>query len=323
MANSYFGGTAGAFCKMSLGLTGSTLTHMDFIEFKPQIVKMYSDGSVRAMRGSLDRNAIAVAEGPLHVRFRTAFWLTAAKLDILLLSLGFTVSTDTWTLADAIPQSTMIFTPGSLADNTFTGMIPTDVVFYGQKGGQPNAVDIGWIGSDWTQQANGTYTHLTLLEGYPYAFGVTPNTGYAASFALGSPYSNTLGLPQARVSIDYKTVVEFNNSAVATYIQPTDHEVTVSTSAIYEAGTNNLITLPLGAPSSAVPDVTGASFTWNMNNQAGGSNNQSQIVVAKVMPMARFPRIVKHDLARLPLNFLGFASGGTASVVITNIAAGV
>jgi len=325
MTNSYYAGGVGARAKMAIGLTGSTLTTMDFVEFSPGIVKNYADGSTKAMRGTLDHNSISVTEGLLHVRFRTRFWVTAAKMNTLLLSLGFTASGDTWTIGDAIPQSTMVFTPDGSPDNTFAGLMPSDFVMAGQKGSDPNFIDIGWVGSGWTQAANGTYSYPTITEGYPYAFGVTPNTGYAATFTLGSPYSLNLFVPQVRVQMDYKLAVEFNNSTVATSILPTDHVLTVSTSCLYDTadGFTNLVTLPLGIPSSTAPDVTGCSFAWDMKNLYGGSQNQTQVSIANVKPTARFPRIVKNDFNRLPLNFLAFASGSTPSMVITNVSSGV
>jgi hypothetical protein len=327
MANTYYAGGVGARAKMAIGVSGGSFTTMDFVEFTPGIVKNYSDGSVRSMRGSLDHNSICVTEGLLHVRFRTRFWMTAAKLVALLPCLGFSNggSGDTWTIQDAIPQSTMIFTPDGSPDNTFTGIMPSDFVIAGQKGGDPVFVDIGWVGSGWTQQTNGTYNYGSLVDGYPYAFGITANTGYAATLTLGSPYSLTLAMPQVRIQMNYKLAIEYNNSTTSTNILPTDHELTVSTSVLYDtsSGFTSLVTKPLGVPSSVVPDTVGCTFNWNLQNQAGGSSNQTQIAIANVKPMARFPRIVKNDFNRLPVNFLAFATNSTASMIITNVSSGV
>jgi hypothetical protein len=326
MSDSLFCCGIGALSKLAIGKTGSSFNRLDFLDFTPQIIKEYADGSKRAIRGSLDHSSVTVAEGPLHLRFRTKFWLTAAKMDLLLPSLGFTVSGDTWTIQDSIPESTVILTPSGAPDNTFTGCIPSDFVMQGQKGQNPILIDIGWIGSQWTQQTNGTYSYGSLNEGFPYAFAVTPNTGYADTITLGSPYSNTLAVPMFRVQMDFHTLVEHNNSVFATNICPSDHDLSVSTSTIYTTcdGTTNLITLPLGAPSSAVPDVAGCSLTWNLQNQAGGSNNQTQLVIANVKPSVRFPRVVKNEYNRLPINFGGFAvPGGAASMVFTNVSSGV
>lgn len=299
---------------------------MDFLNFRPQIVKVLADGAVKAIRGTLDHQATSVAEGVLHVKFRTSLWLTPEKMAILMLSLGFTAAGTTWTMGDVIPDSTIVLTPGGGPDWTFTGCIPSDFIISGQKGPDPIMIDIGWVGKTMTSLAGGTYTYGTMLEGNPFAFA-TQGTGNANTVTLGAPYSQTIKTPQIKLYMDYHLVVETNNSVTATNICPTDHDMTIGMSAMYSNcdATLALLDLPIGgqSPTTATPlsgDVAGCTLVWNLQRLlADGKNSQFQVSIPNVKPVAQFPRIVKNDYNRLPLNLKCFASGATAMFTALNI----
>lgn len=320
----------GAFSKLAIGKTGSTLTRMDFLNFVPNIVKVLADGSTKAIRGTLDHQATSVAEGVLHVRFKTTFWVTPDKMAILMLSLGFTASGDTWTMGDVIPDSTIVLTPGGAEDFTFTGCIPANFIISGQKGVDPQMIEINWVGKTMTSLAGGTFSYGTMLEGYPFAYA-TQGTGNANTVTLGSPYSTTIKSPQIKLYMDYHLIVEFNNSVTAVAICPSDHDMTIGMSALFSNcdGTMPLLDLPVGgqSPTTATPlsgNVVGSTLVWNMQRLLPDTNNsQCQISLANVKPIAQFPRIVKNDLNRLPLNFRAYASGSTAMCTILNVIDGV
>jgi len=306
----------GALSKLAMGKTNSTLTRMDFIRFVPQVVKTLSDGSVKTIRGTLDHMETSVAQGLLHVRFRTVMYMTAAKMDIILPMLGFTEVANVYTLGDVIPESTLVLAPGSAPEHTFTGLMPSDWIISGQKGADPIMIDIGWVGKTWAQNPSGTYSFGALTEGYTYPFAAQ-GTGQAATITLGAPYSQTLAMPQVKFAVDNKLVVEFNNSITATNICPTDREIVIGTSALYSTcdGNDDLFSIPMGG------NVAGATFSWDLQRTVG-TNNQTTINVANVKPIARMPRIIKNDFNRLPLNFNGYATPSTAALMITNINAG-
>lgn len=317
-----FGGV-GALCKLAIGSSASQ-TRMDFLQFTPQIVKTLADGSTRAIRGTLDHQSTSVAEGLLHIRFRTSMWMTAPKLDVLLPQLGFTAVGNVYTLGDAIPDTTVILGPPGTKEHTFKGCVPTDFVIHGQHGSDPIYIDIGWIGRTWEEDDNGTFfvsqTDPPMQEGYvyPFAAGQAPNNASTLNI-LGQ----ALAFPQFRLSLDYKTLVEFNNSITATNVMPSDHVLNFATSCLYnpadaDSGTGStepLFDIPMSG------DVDGASLTLNFRRAAPfttPANYQTQIVVANAKLIARPPRIVKSDFTRLPINAQGYAVGSTPLLVITN-----
>lgn len=305
----------GAASKLAIGKTGSTATRMDFNEFvATKIVKVLSDGSTKAIRGTLDHMDTNAAEGMLFVEFRTKMWLTAAKMAVLLPCMGFSTASSVYTVGDTMPECSIILGTAGTKEHTFGGCVCSDFVISGQKGSNPIEIDIGWVGMTWSEQSNGTFftsqTTPAMTEGYTYPFAQGTNNVSSLS-ALGQ----TVYFPNFRLKMDYKLVTEFNNSVVATNICPTDHELTFATSALYSTcdGTEPLLDTPLAGTTD------GASITLNFTRTlAGPVTHQTQFVIANAKAIARPPSIRKNDFNRLPLNFRGYAHSTTASLVVTN-----
>ena len=326
--------------------TCANVTRMDLLDFQPNIVKVLSDGSVKAIRGTLDHQQLSVAQGILHVRFRTKMYLTATKMNTLLPLLGFNTSTSSpvagtayvWTLGDPLPAqgtnvcnpATIIMAPPGANEDIYYNCYPSDWVIEGQKGADPITIDIGWVGQQWYQQTGATFftsaTTPPLVEGYTYPFATT-GTGNSAAVTIGSGLAGsgsvTLEMPMVRLSCDYKLAVEFLNSLTATNIVPTDHELKIGTSALYPIvdATTNATYLWNGVNGPMTGDVSGASFAWNLERatvSGGASFDQTQFSVANIKSIARSFVFKKHDLVRLPLQFEGYASGSTALLQITN-----
>lgn len=304
----------GAMSKLAIGLASGTQTRMDFIHFTPNITKTLSDGSGNTIRGTLDHSGNSVAQGMLHVKFRTSFYMTAAKMDVLLPCLGFTESTDVWTLGNVLPLSTVVVGPSGAPEDTYSGCVPTDFVIMGRKGQDPVVIDIGWIGKTWASAAAGTFftsqSSPAMTEGYAYPFAAT-GSGNASSLNI---LGQSLAFPQFRLSMDYKILEEFNNSVTATNLCPSDHVLKFATSALYSTcdGNTDLWTEPMGG------DITGASLTMNFQRLVGAANHQTQVVVANAKLIARAPEIKKNDYNRLPVNAVGYATDAAALLVITN-----
>lgn len=307
--------------------TGTTPVRMDFLTFEPNIIKTLADGSVKAIRGSLDHQQATVAEGMLSVKFRTKFWLTAAKMDVILLSLGFSQSTNTFTVSDSIPQTTFVVGPAGGNEFTFPGCIPSDWNVSGQKGQDPILLDVGWIGTSMAQASAGTFfvsqTSPAMTEGYPYAWA-TAGSGMANTVTLGSPFSETLLMPQIKLSVNNHLITESNNNIFVTNICPADREITVQGSVLYQScspSTLSLLTTPLGTwngSSGTAADVSGCSFDWVLQRLAASNNNSTEFAIANVKLIARAPSIRKNEFNRLPIFMKGFATDAAASLIITN-----
>lgn len=314
---------SGALSKLAIGLSTGTPTRLDFLDFTPNIVKVYSDGSKRSIRGTLDPNQITVAEGQLHVRFRTTFWITPEIMNVLLPCLGFTNggSGDSWTQLDAVTDSTVVVGPAGAPEDTYSGVVPSVVEWYGQKGDQPCAMSVEWVGKTWSQASAGTFfisqTNPAMTIGHPFAFNPATGAGNAATVTLGAPYSETLAVPQIRLKLDYGLVVEFNNSTTATNLCSVQRILTFGTSALYSTcdGTPTLYSGPLGG------DISGATLAWNLQRSIT-TNYQTQFSVANAKPVARSYRLIKNDINRMPLLWQCYATSSTPMLTIFNQVAG-
>lgn len=309
---------SGALSKLALGLSTGTPTRMDFLEFRPQIVKTLADGSVKAIRGTLDHQSTSVAEGLLHVRFRISMWLTSAKFNVLAPMLGFVntsgTGTVTWQLEDVLPDVTVVVGPTGAPEDTYAGCVCTDFVISGQKGANPIMIDMGFVGKTWATAANGTFfvsqSSPAMLEGYTYPFGQGANNVSTLN-VLGQ----ALSMPQFKLSVDNKVIQEFNNSVTATNLCPTDHEIKFGTSALYSTcdGNTALWTVPMAGT------ITGAAITLTMERTVSGTNDHATVfTIGNAKSVAQSYRITKNDFNRLPLQFEGYAVGSTPALVVTN-----
>ena len=320
-----FGGV-GAKTQIAVGPTGGTISKIDFLEFTPQIVKKLADGSTKAIRGSLDHQQTSVAEGLLHLRFRTKMFVTSAVMDILWPQLGVTLTSYTGTLADTLPDTDWIIGAPGVKEETYGKCVPTDWKLFGAHGADPIMIDIGWEGRSYTTQANGTFFGASpaYVEGYTYPFAAGAASGNASTltYTMGG-YSGTVGFPQFVMEMDYGIRAEYNNSITPTNLMPTDHILKFATSVLFNpadsASSTPSTETYLDTPMSG--DVTGASLVLNFQRAApfaSPSNYQTQLTVANMKGIARVPRIVKNDYVRLPMNLVGYATTGTALLTVVN-----
>lgn len=308
----------GALAKLAIGLSAGTPTRMDFISVhSTRYMKILSDGSIKTIRGTLDPSGFAVGEGMLFTQFRTRFWMTAAKMDILLPLLGFTESpTDTFTLGDSISETKVVIGPGGSKEVTYDGCIPSDWYVLGRKGGEPFMIDIGWYGKTRTTADAGTFftsqTVPAMTEGYTYPY---PDGSY--NDTVYTVWSIARAFPMVRLAMDYGTIVEYNNSVTPTTICPTKHDLTFSTSALYSTcdSTTDLLETPMSG------DTTGGNLTINLTRTVSPTTYRTQFAVANAKAIAQAPNIDKPDWIRLPINLRGYSpANGTPMLVVTNIA---
>ena len=296
--------STGALAKLSIAGT-----RMDFIEFTPQIVKALSDGSEKAIRGTLDHQKNSATEGLLHVKFKISFFMTALKNDVLLPLLGMAESpTDTFTLGDTHPTATIVLGPNGNAEQTYTEALCTKWVVTGTRGGDPVRLDTWWTAKTITEAAAGTtfisQTNPALIEGFAYSFlhGTAIFAGETRKF-----YNFSLGA-------DYREVVEYLNNTTASSVCVSDHALSFSCGVLWDicSGNEELWTSPLSG------DTTGSQLTLSFSRTVGAATYSTTFVVANFKLIARPPRIVKNDLARLSVHGVGFADSSTPMLVVTN-----
>lgn len=305
----------GATSRLAIGLSADTPTRMDFIEVhSTKVIKTLSDGSSKTIRGTLDPVEVNVAEGMLFIRFRTRLWITAAKMAILLPCLGaVNTSGNIWTLEDSIAPSKIIVGPSGAPEVTYDGAIPTDVIWEGRKGSDPQMMDIGWIAKTRVPATAGTFfisqTSPVMLEGYVYPY---PDGQYNVT------RFNLEGLdrqfPLYRLALDFGTIDEFNQSVTATNLCPTKHDLTFSASSLYSVcdSTTDLLSTPMSG------DVTGDELVIDLERIVGATTYETIFTVANVKLIAQDPNIKKNDFNRLPINGKGYATVSSPMLTITN-----
>ena len=101
--------------------------------------------------------------------------------------------------------------------------------------------------------------------------------------------------------------MQWNNSATATAICPTDRENTLSLSTPYTSDESALFTTPLSS-------ATGAAATLAFSR----SGQSTSIAFANLKSIARPPGIPNKGQIRLPLHYRAYKSGSTASVIVTH-----
>jgi len=311
----------GAKARLAVGPKGGTITRMDFIDFKPtRIIKSMSDlAAENTIRGELDPLDTDVGEGILFIFFRTRFYLTSAKMAVLLPLLGFTNSGgDTWVLGDALDQSTLILGPGGSHEHTYDGIVPTDFVVAGQKGADPIIIDVGWIGRTFTPNPAGTFfvsqTNPAMTEGYIYPFGTGVNNVTGLTILNGV----TVKFPQFHLSHNYHIVHEYLNSVNLTNACPTRHDLRFATSELFSTcdGTE--------APfeSAMAGSITGGALVLDFQTSLG-SGQETKFTVANAKFIARPPLIRKPDFQRLPVNMKGYRTASTQMLTVLNKVNGV
>lgn len=277
---------------------------MDFIEFTPtKIVKTLSDGSQNVIRGTLDHGSTAAAEGIAFVEFRISMYMTAAKNDILLPLMGLAESpSDTFTLADALPEAKVVLTPYGGKDFTFDNLLVSQWFVHGRKGSDPIRLDIDFVGKNWAEAASGTYTHGTIVEGLTYGF-----TQGSMTLEGATRYFN-----QFRLGLNYGLITEHNNSVYATNVCPTSHDLTFGSGVLYSTCDSNtdLYSIPMTSATAA----TGSQLTLGFTR----GTVSTSFVVGNVKLIPRPPHIRKSDFNRLPLFGRGFAVGSNPLLVCVN-----
>lgn len=286
---------------------------LEFIEFDPvRIVRMLSDGSVEAIRGTLDRLADDVVKGLLYVDFRTSFYMTAQNMALLLPIMGFSATGNTYKIGDTLASTTVILGLNSCPEFVYGNAFISKWVIRGVRGGDPPRIDVWWRAYTRSEQPSGTFfvsqSSPALLTEYPYPFA----GGTAMTFG-GQSYQ----FYQVAFGLDYHLVSEFNNSDTATNICPTDHDITIGHGMLYAPcdNTTTLLTTPFSG------DVTGGAYTLSFTTTVSMTTYSTSFSLPNVKLIAQQPGVTnKHDFTRMPFNGRGYAQGTHLSMTCVNVA---
>lgn len=297
----------GALSKLAIGGT-----RIDFIDFDPvRVVRTLSDGSEKAIRGTLDHGSTAVASGIVYVDFRIGLYVTKQKMDLLLPIMGMPESpSDTFKLGSTLPETTVILGPAGSPEVTFAGAKVGRWVMRGTRGSDPVRLDLWFRAKTRAENPAGTFfisnTNPAMTEGPLYSFTAgTMNlkgaTRYFHQFAIG---------------MDYRLAVEFNNSVTATSICPTDHGISVGTGLLYSTcdGNTDVVTDPF-----ADGDIEGDSFELEFTRLYNAQTYTTGVSIGNVKLIPSQPGVQnKFDFLRAAINGRGYAVGTSPAMIFNN-----
>lgn len=256
------------------------------------------DNGDQAIRGTLDHAKERVTQGLVWVKHIITMQPTPSELDVIIPLIGFSVSSDTYTLTDDFTSLTFTMLIDRVAKiHTYASSIVDKAVFRGQKGRLPISLELTILspteteGSTWT----GPPTALDTDHNYAFTEGVLTVQGGAESF------------DRFALSIDNKCAVQHNNSRTATCITPTDREIILACSTPYTSAETDLYTTPFGSAAGA-----GGTLVFTR------STKSTTFTFANLKSTATVPEIPGKEEIRLPLFYKAYSSGSTKALVITH-----
>ena len=314
----------GGLCSMTVN--GNV---MDFVTFNPgKTAKILSDGSDKTIRGTLDHYESDTDEGLQFVGFTVSMYMTQQKMAILLPLMGLEAAGTTYTLKDPLPATgatspyNIVFDSYGTRSYTYTDCHCGSWSVQGQKGANPIMIQLTFVAKSVTSAAlpnSGVAPMRTTVVAanimYGFTRGVMTIEGAERKFN------------QFQLNMDYGLNVEFNNSATATNVCPTDHSLTIDTSVLFSAcgdSTQALLEKPMGISSGqAAGSLTdGAAFSIEFERTtSAGAVYTTSFTVANVKLVARPPSITRKDFIRLPIRGIGYRTGATRLLVVENSAA--
>ena len=269
---------------------------VEFIRIRELTVRELVDNGQLAIRGVLDHSKERVTLGRLIVGFEFTANPSPAELDVYLPLWSFSQSpTDTFTIGNSYSTFTSVIDRVTKV-HTYSSCVMGRTVLSGQRGSQPILL---------TQQVLG----VNLTEGTDFGSPTALDTDICYAFHEGTwTYGGTsYAFDRFNWVLDPHLEVQWNNSATATAICPTDRENTLSLSTPYTSDESALFTTPLSS-------ATGAAATLAFSR----SGQSTSIAFANLQSIARPPGIPNKGQIRLPLHYRAYKSGSTASVIVTH-----
>lgn len=271
---------------------------VEFISFEGGQTIELVDNSEQANRGILDHVKERVTQGLKIVKFKITLDPSPSELDVILPLIGFTESTDTFSLTDDFSSLEFDVIADRVAKvHTYADCKIDKAIFKCQKGRMPLRLELHIIGKTETEGAAGSFSATALDADHNYAFteGVLTLEGSARPmdrFALG---------------IENNMFASFNNSQTAECIEPTDRSIWLACSSPYNTTHADLYT-------NATADVGGAAGSLVFTR----STKSTTFTFANLKSIAKSPNIPPRSEIRLDQFYRAYKSGSTAPLVITH-----
>lgn len=280
--------------------------HVPFERFEgAEFRREQSDGGERAIRGTLDHIDTQVVAGRVLPYFKMSFQYTKAIMDVLLPLMGFTDSGGgVWVLGDVLPPFPVALQTGG-REYSFGDSFVGKFEFYGQKGTTPPGITLHCASKSYAA-ANTGASFGALAESPIYNF----------SEAIMNIQGSARKFDRFRLAMNYRLLVEHNNSVFPTHICPSDHQLSVGTSTILSTcdSSTDLLNTPMSG------DMTGSELDLTFSRTVGAFVYTGEWYIPNVKSVPSLPNINKADYVRLPQLYRGYATASNPSLTITNTA---
>jgi hypothetical protein len=269
----------------------------EFYNIREFTMRELVDNGKLAIRGILDHVKERVTLGRLIVGFEAEIDPSPAELDVLLVNMGFAETpTDTFTIGDTYDTFTAIIDRVTKV-HTYTSCKIGRVVISGQRGSMPIKMKIQVLGTGFSEGAAASFSATAIDTDIVYAF-------HEGTLTLRS---SSRAFDRFQLIIDPHLQVQWNNSATATEICPTDREIVLAVNTPYTSSESDLFTTPLSASAGAA-----GTLAFSRGNQS------TSWAFANLKEIARPPNIPGKTEIRLPVTMRAYKSGSTAALICTH-----
>lgn len=274
---------------------GSYSNQFEFVSITPGGGVAVIDTNEEATRGTRDPAKERVVQGLITTELQIVMNPTPAELDYLLPWIGFSESTDTFSLTEALTYRDVLI-DFSTHRQIFQDAMVNTAVFASAKG-QPLKLTLNVLCR--TQDS-------PVATGFP-TIGIDAEAPYVHHQGVLTLRSAAREMTEVSLTIDNKLSAEHNNSQTPTIIFPTDRMISGSTNTPFSEDEDDLYTAPLASPAGA-----GGSLVYTNGGQS------TTFTFANVKEDNVKPPAITGGEIRQQVDFKIYASGSTSSLVITH-----
>ena len=274
---------------------GSYSNQLEFVSITPGGGVALVDTNEEATRGSRDPAKERVVQGLITTELQIVMNPTPAELDILLPWIGFSESTDTFSLTETLTYRDILI-DFDVHRQIFQDCLVNTAEFSSTKG-QPLKLTLNVLCR--TQDT-------PVATAFP-TIGIDTEAPYMHHQGVLTLRSASREYTEVSLTIDNQLVAEHNNAQEPTVIFPTGRMISGSCNTPFSGDEDDLYTAPLAA-------VAGAAGTLVYTN--GGQS--TTFTLANVKEDNVKPPAITGGEIRQAIDFKVFSSGSTASLVITH-----
>lgn len=297
------GQTIGAETQLKIGSN-----KICFVSIEDKTVFGLTDGSSDAICGSHYVRADRFSTGPITPKLHILMHPTPEEFDALLPLLGFSESTDVFTLVEDFSSLTgfdVLLARGASVDLYENGIVDKAILRF-QKGGKPWALELQVYFQNMQINSAGTFSGSEISGTAPYAF--TAGVLNANSIS-GVPFQSGL------LMIDYNVNVQHNNSILPTSIIPGVVKIHLGVDTPYTSDEVTLLTAFTSESDPPVPVATG--YSGSVVFTRGGLS--CTLALTNLKSEATPPSIKnRSEEVRLKMFYEVLGTSSTKPLVITN-----